>query len=116
MILTALWYFYDTTARSVSSNSTSSNSDAQSALEAPSSLGAQCLANRFILGNILLLCGDVQVLARMACVNKACKVFTSSEKRLWRFCVRYGDIPQSIRASFWEHVASYVALHCRMAV
>lgn len=94
----------------MSTNSTSSNSDTQSALES-SSFGAQCLANRFIVGNILLLCGDVQVLARMTCVNKASKVFITSEKRLWRFCVRYGDIPQSIRSSFWEHVASYVALH-----
>lgn len=105
-MLTALLYLYDTTARSVSTNSTSSNSDAQSTLSTLPSPGTQCLANRFILGNILLLCGDVQVLARMAGVNKACKVFISSEKRLWRFCVRYGDIPQSIRSSFWEHVAS----------
>lgn len=91
-------------ARTSSSTSTASNCDGSNG-----SLADQCFANRYILGNILLFCGDVQVLGRMASVNTACRVFISSERRLWRFCVRYGEIAQSIRVGFWEHAASYVS-------
>lgn len=98
-----------TTARTVSGGSASSAVDASSTL----SVAAQCLANRFVLGTVLLFCGEVQVLGRMACVNKSCRAFVASEKRLWRFCVRYGDVPQSIRSRFWEYAASYVPL-CRL--
>ncbi|TYZ68498.1 hypothetical protein PybrP1_001623 [[Pythium] brassicae (nom. inval.)] len=93
--------------RIASSSSTSSTADASST---SSSVATQCLANRFVLGNILLFCGDVQVLGRMAGVNQSCRAFVASEKRLWRFCVRYGDVPQSIRSRFWEYAASVPAV------
>lgn len=72
---------------------------------ATASSGAQCVANAYILGHILLFCGDIQVLARMASVNRAAHRFVTTEKRLWRFCVRYGDVESSRRAQFWEHTA-----------
>lgn len=68
----------------------------------------QCFANSYILGTVLLFCGDVQDLGRMMLVNSTCRAFISSEVRLWRFCVRYGEMPATIRFRFWEHVASYV--------
>ncbi|KAF1322911.1 Gtpase-activating protein gyp5, partial [Globisporangium splendens] len=91
------------------SSSTSTASSYSTGGDGGSAPAEQCFANRFIVGTIVLFCGDVQVHARIACVNRACRVFIASEKRLLRFCVRYGDIPQSIRVSFWEHVASVQA-------
>ncbi|POM59686.1 hypothetical protein PHPALM_31543 [Phytophthora palmivora] len=62
----------------------------------------QCVATPYVLGHILLYCGDLAVLARMSCVNKACRDFISSERRLEKFCVRYGHLPSSLRFAYWE--------------
>ncbi|OWZ22497.1 hypothetical protein PHMEG_0002781 [Phytophthora megakarya] len=65
-------------------------------------LAEQCFASPYVLGNILLFCGDLQVLARMSCVNKTCRDFIASEQRLEKFCVRYGHLPSSLRFAYWE--------------
>lgn len=70
------------------------------------SLAAKCLASPYILGNILLFCGNIEALGRVSLVNSACRSFIRSEKRLWRFCVRYGEMPDHIRLSFWEQSAN----------
>ncbi|KAJ0402624.1 hypothetical protein ATCC90586_010863 [Pythium insidiosum] len=72
---------------------------------APPSAAAQCFSTPFLLGTVLLFCGSVQDLGRMSGVNSACRSFIQSERRLWRFCVRHGDVPSSIRFNFWEHTA-----------
>ncbi|CAI5700642.1 unnamed protein product [Peronospora effusa] len=56
----------------------------------------------YLLGNILLFCGDLVVLARLSCVNKSCRKFIASEQRLEKFCVRYGHLPSSLRFAYWE--------------
>ncbi|GMF35473.1 unnamed protein product [Phytophthora fragariaefolia] len=79
-------------------------SSTQSAENEPSlaTPAEQCLATPFVLGNILLFCGDLPVLARVSCVNKVCRDFIASERRLEKFCVRYGKLPSSIRFAYWE--------------
>ncbi|KAG6617151.1 GTPase-activating protein GYP5 [Phytophthora cinnamomi] len=69
---------------------------------APATAADQCFATPYVLGNILLFCGDLPVLARVSCVNKACRDFIASERRLEKFCVRYGHLPPSIRFAYWE--------------
>ncbi|KAG7388170.1 hypothetical protein PHYPSEUDO_012972 [Phytophthora pseudosyringae] len=84
-----------------------SNSSAHSAAENEQGTLAggpaeQCLATPYVLGTIVLFCGDLQMLARMACVNKACREFVASERRLEKFCVRYGQLPPRLRFAYWE--------------
>ncbi|KAL4166896.1 hypothetical protein KRP22_012383 [Phytophthora ramorum] len=68
----------------------------------PTGLADQCFATPYVLGTILLFCGDLPVLARVSCVNKACRDFIASERRLEKFCVRYGELPSSVRFAYWE--------------
>lgn len=70
----------------------------------------QGFSKSYILGTILVFCGDVQTLGRMASVNRACHKFVSTERRLWKFCVRYGEMSEGTRFGFWEKIASYVAV------
>ncbi|KAF1780025.1 Rab-GTPase-TBC domain [Phytophthora cactorum] len=88
---------------------TISNSSVQSTENEPvtsASPADQCFATPYVLGNILLYCGDLPVLAKMSCVNKACRDFIASERRLEKFCVRYGQLPPSVRFAYWEKTAN----------
>ncbi|TMW61978.1 hypothetical protein Poli38472_009471 [Pythium oligandrum] len=85
--------------------STSGNTQQPETDDKSLSLAEKCLAKPYVLGQILLFCGSIQDLATMSFVNHACRSFIRSERRVWRFCVRYGDMPESIRFRFWEHVA-----------
>ncbi|KAG7385520.1 hypothetical protein PHYBOEH_009002 [Phytophthora boehmeriae] len=70
--------------------------------DAVSSPAEQCLSTPYVLGTILLFCGDLSVLARVACVNRACRDFIAAERRVGRFCVRYGSLPPARRFAYWE--------------
>ncbi|KAE9035245.1 hypothetical protein PR003_g7825 [Phytophthora rubi] len=86
-----------------------SNSSAHSVENeaAPATAADQCFATPYVLGNILLYCGDLAVLARVSCVNKFCRDFIASERRLEKFCVRYGHLPPSIRFAYWEKTTKF---------
>ncbi|CAH0515108.1 unnamed protein product [Peronospora belbahrii] len=85
--------------RTVSNSSTHSTDNDQVTFISP---GDHVFASPYLLGNILLYCGDLLVLARVSCVNKGCRDFVSSEQRLEKFCVRYGHLPSSLRFAYWE--------------
>lgn len=91
------------------SNRSSSSSRSNSAA-GPASPGDQCFANRYILCKILVFSGEVQVLGRMCAVNHSCRSVVQGEKKLWRFCARYGHISQQMRFPFWEHVTGAVSI------
>jgi len=57
-----------------------------------------------VLGSILLFCGDLSVLARVSCVNRACRDFIASERRLDKFCVRYGQLQPRLRFAYWQKI------------
>ncbi|DAZ95228.1 TPA: hypothetical protein N0F65_003463 [Lagenidium giganteum] len=96
-----------TLIRSISNRS---NASSRSNSTTGASPAEQCFANRYILSKILVFGGSMQILGNMLAVNQACRGFIIGEKRLWRFCVRYGPMPQSIRFNFWEHVAGVQAV------
>ncbi|KAI9916489.1 hypothetical protein PsorP6_018185 [Peronosclerospora sorghi] len=73
---------------------------------AMSSPGDRCFATPYVLGTILLFCGDLPVLAHMSCVNKSCRDFIASERRVEKFCVRYGHLPSHLRFAYWEKTAN----------
>ncbi|KAF4315339.1 hypothetical protein BBO99_00008740 [Phytophthora kernoviae] len=71
-----------------------------------SSPAEQCMATPYVLGTILLFCGDLPVLARVACVNRTCRDFIAAERRLEKFCVRYGSLPSVRRFAYWENISN----------
>ncbi|CAI5739764.1 unnamed protein product [Peronospora destructor] len=85
--------------RGISNFSTHSVENDQVILTSP---GDYIFTSPYLLGNILLFCGDLVVLARVSCVNKSCRKFVASEQRLEKFCVRYGHLPSSLRFAYWE--------------
>ncbi|RLN94225.1 hypothetical protein BBJ28_00021187 [Nothophytophthora sp. Chile5] len=88
-------------ARSTASNSSMLSTDN----DREASPAEQCLATSYVLGTILLFCGDLPVISHMSSVNRACRDFIVSERRLGRFCVRYGQLSPNLRFAFWEHTA-----------
>ncbi|RLN52092.1 hypothetical protein BBJ28_00003851 [Nothophytophthora sp. Chile5] len=88
-------------ARSTASNSSMLSADN----DREASPAEQCLATSYVLGTILLFCGDLPVISHMSSVNRACRDFIVSERRLGRFCVRYGQLSPNLRFAFWEHTA-----------
>ncbi|TDH72470.1 hypothetical protein CCR75_001266 [Bremia lactucae] len=80
--------------------------DVPAAEDEPKGPADQCFATPYILGTILVFCGEVPALTRMACVNKVCRDFIASERKLVKFCVRYGHLSPRIRFAYWEKVAN----------
>ncbi|KAL3669431.1 hypothetical protein V7S43_005826 [Phytophthora oleae] len=85
--------------RAISNSSTNSVENESPNASSPAD---QCFSTPYVLGTILLFCGDLPVLARVSCVNKACREFIVSERRLEKFCVRYGQLPPTFRFAYWE--------------
>ncbi|CEG39392.1 5methylthioadenosine sadenosylhomocysteine deaminase [Plasmopara halstedii] len=67
--------------------------------------GNRCFATPYVLGTVLLFCGDLSTLARVSCVNKVCHDFIASEQRLEKFCVRYGQLSPRYRFAYWVKTA-----------
>lgn len=76
----------------------------------------QCFRQPYILGLIVVLSGDVIVLGRLSGVNRSCRTFLSHEKRLCRFCVRFGALNSSKRMGFWESIAEVESIRINSEV
>lgn len=54
--------------------------------------------------HILAFSGQVGHVARFSAVNLACRAIVHGERRIWRFCVRFGAVDERNRALFWSHI------------
>uniref|UniRef100_M4BEQ9 Rab-GAP TBC domain-containing protein n=1 Tax=Hyaloperonospora arabidopsidis (strain Emoy2) TaxID=559515 RepID=M4BEQ9_HYAAE len=90
--------------RAISASSAQSGENDQGTTT--TSPGDQCFSTPYVLGIILLFCGDLPVLARVSCVNKSCRDFIASERHLEKFCVRYGHLPSNLRFVYWAKTSN----------
>ncbi|KDO31599.1 hypothetical protein SPRG_03528 [Saprolegnia parasitica CBS 223.65] len=70
---------------------------------------AICWDTPIVLYTILAYLGSVQTVAQCTGLNLATRRHIHTERHVWRFCVRYGELSPQVRIGFWSHLTSVEA-------
>ena len=67
--------------------------------------GHVCFQSPYLILKILTFAGGISDLTCFSGVNLACRAIVHGERRIWRFCVRFGGVEADKRAAFWSHIS-----------
>ena len=65
----------------------------------------RCFQTPYIILSILSFSGKVHDVVSFSGINLVCRATVHNERKIWKFCVRYGGVDVSNRAAFWAHIS-----------
>ncbi|KAF0697751.1 Aste57867_11583 [Aphanomyces stellatus] len=80
------------------------------ASDAQASPADKCFDTPYLLLTILAFSGCAPTVARCAALNSCTRQHLLADRRVLRFCVRYGTFTPRLRLRFWQHVTGVDAL------